>query len=350
MGGGARTGLLALLAAWLATAPQSGAQAQTLAPVHVGVVPSTATGGLYIAKEKGYFAALGLDVDIENVTSASQMQAMLATNRLQVLGGAVTVGLINGIAGGLPAKIYYTLSQNPSGHVILLRPDLVGTIKTAADLKGRALAVNGRGTIDDYEAEEFLASGKLGFHDVDIKVIPLPDMAAALQNKAIDAAMMFPPLSTLNLQKGLGVRWAEPEDHLRITPLLIAVGQFNTDWVKSSEKQARSFLEAILRGTREYCEAFHFGANRPEVVQILAKNTTVHDPALIERMEWGSSDPQGRIPTDSLMDFQKFEAAEKQIEKPVTLAQLVETGWIRDAAQKLGPFTLTHDDGKPGCR
>ena len=326
------------------------AAAQPLEPVRVAIVPSTATGGLYIAKEKGYFAALGLAVELETVTTASQMQAMLATNRVQVLGGAVTVGLINGIAGGLPAKIYYTLSQNPSGHVILLRPDLVGTVKTAADLKGRTLALNGRGTTDDYQAAEFLATGGLGFHDVDIKIIPLPDMAAALENKGVDAAMMFPPLSTVVMAKKLGVRWAEPEDHLRVQPLLIAAGQFNTDWAKAKEKAARAFLEGILKGTREYCAAYHGGANRPEVVRILAQYTTVHDPELIGRMEWGSSDPQGRIPTDSILAFQKLEIAEKQVEKPVDLAQLVEPGWIRDAAQKLGPFALAHDDGKPGCR
>ena len=33
----------------------AGAQAQTPVPIHVGVVPSTSTGGLYVAKEKGYF-------------------------------------------------------------------------------------------------------------------------------------------------------------------------------------------------------------------------------------------------------------------------------------------------------
>jgi NitT/TauT family transport system substrate-binding protein len=346
----AQISMLGTLAMLGIAAQSSHAASQMLAPVHVGVVPSTATGGLYIAKEKGYFTALGLDVTIEDVTSGGQMQAMLATNRLQVLGGGVSVGMINAMAGGLPAKIYYTLAQNPSGHVILVRPDLAGTIKRASDLKGRILALNGRGTIDDYEAEEFLASGGLGFGDADIKIIPLPDMAAALQNKAIDAAMMFPPLSTVTMQKGLGVRWAEPEEHVRITPLLIAVGQFNTDWVNDNEKAARSFLEGILKGTREYCEAYHVGANRAEVVTILAKYSSVHDPALIERMEWGSSDPQGRIPTDSLMDFQKFELAQKQIEKPVSLEQMVEPHWIRDAAQQLGPFTLAHDDGKPGCR
>ena len=339
----------ALLVAPLALAAAA-ASAQALEPVHVAIVPSTATGGLYIAKEKGYFASLGLDVELENATSASQMQAMLATNRIQVLGGAVTVGLINGIASGLPAKIYYTLSQNPSGHVILLRPDLAATVKTAADLKGRSLALNGRGTTDDYQAEEFLATGGLGFHDVEIKIIPLPDMAAALENKAIDAAMMFPPLSTVAMQKKIGLRWAEPEDHLRVQPLLIAAGQFNTDWAKSKEKAARAFLEGIIKGTREYCEAYHGGPNRAEVVKILAKYTTVHDPELIERMEWGSSDPEGRIPTDSVMAFQKLELAEKQVEKPVPIEQLVETGWIRAAAEKLGPFTLAHDDGKPGCR
>lgn len=326
------------------------APAQAPAPIHVGVVPSTATGGLYIAKEKGYFDALGLDVTIENVRSASQMQAMLATGRLQVLGGAVSAGLINGVASGVPTKIYYALSMSPSAHALLIRPDLQDVIKTPTDLKGRAIALNGRGTIDDYETNELLASTGLSFRDVEIKLVPLASMGAALQNKAVDAAMMFPPLSTMNAKRGVGIKRFEPERHLRVAPALIAVGQFNTDWAKRNEAAGRKFLEAILRGTREYCEAFHFGANRPEVVKILAKYSSVHDPVLLDSMEWGSSDPVGNIPTDSLMDFQKFQLGEKEIGKIVPLDQLVERNWIRDAAQKLGPFKLAHDDGKPGCR
>ena len=80
----------------------------------------------------------------------------------------------------------------------------------------------------------------------------------------------------------------------------------------------------MLKGTREYCEAYHFGANRAEVVKILAKYSSVHDPVLLNSMEWGSSDPVGDIPTDSLMDFQKFQLGEKQIGKIMPLEQLVE--------------------------
>lgn len=327
-----------------------GAQAQTPVPIHVGVVPSTSTGGLYIAKEKGYFTQLGLDVTIEDVRSASQMQAMVATNRLQVLGGAISAGLINGIAAGVPLKIYYALALSPSAHNLLIRPDLQGVLKTPADLKGRSIALNGRGTIDDYEINELLASVGLAFRDVDIKLVPLTSMAAALQNKAVDAAMMFPPLSTLTEKNGVAVKWIEPEKYLRVAPLLIAVGQLNTDWANTNAAAGRKYLEAILRGTREYCEAYHFGANRAEVVKILAKYSSVHDPALLDAMEWGSSDPVGEIPTDGLMDFQKFQLGEKQIEKIMPLERLVEPNWIREAAQKLGPFKLAQDDGKPGCR
>jgi NitT/TauT family transport system substrate-binding protein len=326
------------------------AEAQTAVPIHVGVVPSTSTGGLYIAKEKGYFTELGLDVTIEDVRSASQMQAMVATNRLQVLGGAVSAGLINGVASGIPIKIFYALALSPSAHNLLIRPDLQGIIKTPADLKGRTIALNGRGTIDDYETRELLASAGLAFGDVEIKLVPLTSMAVALQNKAVDAAMMFPPLSTLTAKNGVGVKWIEPEQYLRVAPLLIAVGQFNTDWAKSNEMAGKKYLEGVLRGTREYCEAFHFGANRAEVVKVLAKYSSVHDPELLDAMEWGSSDPVGDIPTESLMDFQNFQVAEKQIGKIVPLDQLVEKSWIREAAQNLGPFKLAHDDGKPGCR
>src|SRR6478735_8132630 len=100
----------------------SSAWPQAPAPIHVGVVPSTSSGGLYIAKEKGYFSELGLDVVIDDVRSASQMQGMLATNRMQVLGGAISAGMINGVAAGVPIKAYYAIALSPSFHNLLIRP------------------------------------------------------------------------------------------------------------------------------------------------------------------------------------------------------------------------------------
>ncbi len=193
-------------------------------------------------------------------------------------------------------------------------------------------------------------SAGLTLNDADVKTVGFSQMPAALQNKAIDVAVMIPPLTDAMAAKGIAVKWLNPEDFLKVKPELIAVGQMNTDWVKTHEAATKAFLKAILKGTREYCEAFHHGPNRADVVRILAKYSSIHDPALIERIEWGASDPVGTIPVASLKDFEAFDVANKLIAHQVPTDRVIELRWIDQAARALGPFKLAHDDGTPGCR
>src|SRR5262249_13550058 len=91
-----------LLAALLAALAPACAVAQTkLAPldpvrtVHVGTVNQASDAGLYVAIDKGYFAELGLKVELVTFTSAATMIAPLGSGELDVGGGAVSAGLWN---------------------------------------------------------------------------------------------------------------------------------------------------------------------------------------------------------------------------------------------------------------
>src|SRR5438270_11968317 len=75
----------------LATAAQAGEPVSLI----VGNVPSLTGAPLYIAKEKGYYAAAGFDVRIEFPGSPSDMAAMLSTDRLQVMGAGFSAGFFN---------------------------------------------------------------------------------------------------------------------------------------------------------------------------------------------------------------------------------------------------------------
>lgn len=333
----------------LAGAPQP-AMAQAPVPITVAIVPSISTAGLFIAQEKGFFRDLGLDVELDNIESGFDLQAMLATNRVQVISGAVSAAMFNSMAQNLPVKMFFTVAVSPSFHYLMVRTDLKDKIRTPADLKGRVIAISGKATGDYYAVGRVLELAGLTTADADIKSIGFSAMTAALQNKAIDVGVLIPPLTDAVAAKGLAVKWLDPEDVLTAKPELIAVGQMNTDWTKTHEQAARNFLKVVLRGTREYCEAFHFGPNRAEVVRILAKYSSIHDPALIDKIEWGASDPVGVIPTASLEDFEAFELSEKQIAAKLPLDRVAEFDWIKEAGRELGPFTLAHDDGKPGCR
>ncbi|MGE0747267.1 MAG: ABC transporter substrate-binding protein [Rhodospirillales bacterium] len=338
------TALAAIALGWLPAA------AADKVKIDVGSVPSLSGGPLYIAKEKGYYDALGLDVEIHRIAGSADAQAMLATNRMQVIAGAVSAGFFNSVEKDLPVTIVLSRNITPTYHNLLVRADLKDVIKTPADLKGRTVMMNARGSIASYEVDAIIAKGGLSLKDIEIKYMPFNQAAVALENKAVDAAMMIPPLSEVIVQKGFAVKFADPDDYVTAKPLLIAVQQMNTDWAAKHPDAAKSFVFATLRGAREYCSAYHGGSNRGEVLKMLAKYSDLNDIAMIDKMDWGARDPLGRVPQNSVMAIQDFYFKQGYIAKKFPFERLVRTDWVDDANRRLGAFSLEKDDGRPGCR
>ena len=315
----------------------------------VGNVSSTSSGPVYIAKDKGYFAKAGLDVELIVFESATDMAPLLATGRLQIASGAVTVNFFNSLEKGFPVKLMSSRNTSPTYHNLLLRTDLVGTVKTPADLKGRTIASNGRGSVTTYEVGKIVESAGLTLKDIDIKIMGFGQMPIALANKAVDAALMIPPLMEIAAAKGMAVKWVWADDVIKAQPVVIAVQQFNTDWAAKNDAAMHAYMEAIIRGVHEYCEAYHHGANRAEVVDILSKNSGVTDKDALEKMEWGSRDPEARVFERSVMDIQDYYFQEGLTSKKFALNDFVDDRYRAAAVKKVGPFKLQAKSNKPGC-
>src|SRR6202522_1016790 len=89
--------VLALVAALSAASPPA-LRAADLIPVIIGNIPSFTAAPLYIAIDKGYYTAAGLDVQLTSTGSPADQAAMLSTNRLQLVGGAVMAGFLHAFA------------------------------------------------------------------------------------------------------------------------------------------------------------------------------------------------------------------------------------------------------------
>ena len=71
----------------------------------VGDNPSLSGAPLYVALEKGYYRDAGIDVQLEMSGTSSDMAVLLATNRIQVIGGAISAGFFNSLSKGLPIGV-----------------------------------------------------------------------------------------------------------------------------------------------------------------------------------------------------------------------------------------------------
>jgi NitT/TauT family transport system substrate-binding protein len=176
-------------------------------------------------------------------------------------------------------------------------------------------------------------------------------MSVGLANKAVDGAILIPPWVYQVVDQGIGTVLADPDDYVKAVPMNIAVGFINTDWAKQNPEVARNFFVALVRGVRDYCQAYHNGPNRQEIIDIAVRTGVERRQELLHKYPWQARDPNGRFNMANLLDIQSFylNAGLSQTQFP---AERVATREYSDyAVQKLGPFVLDNKDSKlPGCR
>src|SRR5215218_9480579 len=132
-----------------ATAPAA-EPAPARATVRHGDIRIASAAGIYLAVERGYFAEQGLDVRLETFASAVEQIPALANSQIEIGIGAVSAGLFNAVARGVPLKLTLDFGRNlpnRSAGSVAVRKDLwdAGAIREPADLRGRPIAVNSTG-------------------------------------------------------------------------------------------------------------------------------------------------------------------------------------------------------------
>jgi NitT/TauT family transport system substrate-binding protein len=266
------------------------ARAGAVETVTVGWTPSTPMAPALIATDKGYFARLGIKPDLDAFRGAMDAMAALATGQLDVNLGGVTAGFFNAMARGLDARVVAPLSIQPpapGSTPLVARKDLwdAGAIRTAADLKGRKVAVNGAGNGVDYKLSLILESVGLGLNDVDVTKLAFPEMVTALQTKGIDAGCIGEPFATLAVKRGLGVIMMKESDAGKgdVTTFVLFSGKF----IRERRAVAVRFLEGLRQGMLDLTDEKW---REPENVAILTKYLKT-DPDILLASTFVDFDP-----------------------------------------------------------
>lgn len=319
------------------------AAAQSRAPlsppvkVTLGTIGSASDVGFFIAQERGYFKAEGLDVKIEMLGSATKMMPALATNDLQVASGGLNAGLINAIARDIPLRIVAdkgTLVAGSGYQTFLARKEIAAKLRGYGDLKSLKIASSGGAiTTDSVVINNALRRGGLGAADVTVVDLRFPDMVTALAKGAVDLALIIEPFATRAIDQGIAVRWKNADE---IAPnLQLAAVFFGPKFMSDQPDAAKRFMVAYVRAIRDYNDEFLKGGNKDAVIAILTKYTAIKDPAIYKRIVPPAINPNAELNLDSIKDSVAAWVARGTV-KAVEIDKVVDTQYLQYAWQQLG--------------
>lgn len=270
-----------------APAASGGATAQ----VRVGYVPVLVYSPLFIAIEKGYFAAQGINAVATPFTGGADILAQNASGNLEVGLGGLGAAALNAFGRGLDLRI---VSSQHTESPPLATPLVVakarfddGTYKNVAALKGKRVAINAKGTGTEYWLQAALAKNGLAMSDIQLIALAFDQVAAALAGGALDAAMLGEPLVTLAEGQGLVVRLAD--DFLKDAQGTVIY--YNQPWGAANADLAARWLAAWLRGARDLGNG---GYARDENAAIIEKYTKT-PAAVVKAAKPPVHDPNGAL-------------------------------------------------------
>jgi NitT/TauT family transport system substrate-binding protein len=323
----------------LATLLSGGAGAVDI--VKVGLGGSAVDASLYIAHDKGFFTAEGIDAQFIVFDSGAKEIAPLGTGELDVGSGAASVGLYNAIARGIGLRIVADKGHTAPGYFyqsVVIRKDLIdsGKFKSLADLKGLKIGFAAPGVTVLSVANEAAKAGGISYASIDPVFLSFPQQVTALENKALDGSIMPEPTATIVTTKGAGVRFMNTEDfypHDEITMVF-----YGEKFASTNAALAVRFMRGYLRGVRAYNAALKggkiAGPGADDIIGIMARNFHL-DRTLIAQMYSPAVAPDGDINLASLEKDAAFFQAQGWLNAPADPRKIVDLSFARKASAEL---------------
>jgi NitT/TauT family transport system substrate-binding protein len=277
-------------------------------PLKIGAVKIAAVGPIYIAVERGYFAAEGLEAEIVYFDAAEPIAVAAASGAIDFGVTGVSAGLYN-LAGQGALKIVAAQAHEAKGYqvngFIVSNAAFDDGLTSFKALAGHSIAVAQIGSPLHYAAA--LVAMKYGIALTSLRFLPLQANANILTAVAggradtgvVPATALAPVLARGQIRL-LG--WIGDETPWQSSAIFTA-----SRTVVERADFVHRFLTAFRRGTRDYHAAFSAddgtrrdGPAAPEILAILAKYTGQSEQQL--RTGIAYIDAEGRI---DLADMQR---------------------------------------------
>jgi NitT/TauT family transport system substrate-binding protein len=316
----------AIIACALILAGAAGRPAQAASEIAFGFTSGTALSlAHYVATERKYYEAEDLKVDAVMAGAAVGVLQQLAAGSLNIAQAATDQSL-RAILRGAPIRIVGGATANAPFRLVAAK-----SIKGWSDLRGRTISVGGLTDVTLYFLRVMARKNGLADQDYDLLYAGgTPDRFAQLASGAVAAAVLTNPVDLVALEQGFVDLGSVPQYLPHWTQNNILV---DTRWAAAHRAAVVAVLRAQIRATR----FFYDGANRDEVVGILAKYTRTTTPVAAKSYDLYVRDEV--IARDAALSPEGIKAnldalkAMGEIETPPPPANFMDTSFLAEATR-----------------
>jgi NitT/TauT family transport system substrate-binding protein len=289
----------------LALAGLAGAAAAQAPTVKIGYIPSDSFAVLYLLADR-YLTPSGVTVQMVRLPGGAEITSQVATGQLQMGGAGMGAAGFNAAAAKLPIEFIAPLHMGFLEDYFTVRKAVWGTeVKRVADLKGRPVGLNTRGAAVEWVLDQVLRRDGLTIKDVQVKIMPFPDMVPALESGAIDACILTEPFPTMAEEKGVAVRPFPRPPSARPVPITAAF--WNAEWARANADLAHRVMTGYLRAARDLAADGGRGWTEDRNVDIIVKYAAVRRE-LVKKARSHVVDPNLELDASTLDSMQKLSA------------------------------------------
>jgi NitT/TauT family transport system substrate-binding protein len=314
--------------------------------VRVGEGPFISAGAFLIARDKGYFKKLDIEIETRRFEDGAMAIPAMVAGELEISNMPASAGLFNSVAKGAPLTIILDRGKDSAQMAYTsisvskeLADDGVRSPADFAKLKGKRVGVAAVGSINQYSMARALEKAGLDpSKDVNwVTNISQPDLMKMLGQKQIDVAAISYQFSVFAQNSGWGPMVAtggdiEPDEQ-------IATFAVRKDYLAKNRDVIVRWAMAYLQGVKDFSAAALDPKNHPVEVEILARNTALNKPELVTAIapHWAAINADGVPNVASIMAMQDFWSSSRfnLLQKKVTREQLFDLTVASEALARL---------------
>jgi NitT/TauT family transport system substrate-binding protein len=255
--------------------------AQAADHVRFGIFKAVGTSAVFIAQDKGYFAAEGLDVELVPFTAQEPLVLGVASGDLDFGATAFTGGFYNLAGQGVLRIVSAFIHEWPgfqANTLIASNKAWNAGLKTSKDLAGHTAGVSEIGNASQYAIS--LVAEKYGSDPAKIRFVPMgsnPNIISAIVGGQADMGVVPISFARPSLQKGDAKLIAYIGDE---APWQLGGVLASTKTANNRGDLVKRFLRAYQKGVADYYDAFtapdgtrRDGPTADEVIAIATKYT-----------------------------------------------------------------------------